>query len=67
MLRHQAGRREEARPILEQKINLIDLMDREMPRDPKSKIWSDWVYHVQCHVLRTEAEALLRGAGSSAH
>ena len=35
-------------------------MDQEMPRDPKSKIWSDWIYYVQCHVLRKEAEGLLR-------
>jgi WD40 repeat protein/tetratricopeptide (TPR) repeat protein len=62
MLRHRAGRHEEARSILEQKCNMIDYMDRAMPRDPKSKVWSEWVYHVQCHVLRREAEALLRAA-----
>jgi len=60
MLRHQAGRRDEARSVLEQKFNMIDYMDKEMPRDGTSKIWSDWIYHVQCHVLRSEAEALLR-------
>ena len=45
--------------ILEQKFKMIDYMDQEMPRDPKSKIWSDWIYHVQCHALRKEAEGLL--------
>jgi tetratricopeptide (TPR) repeat protein len=60
MLRNQAGRNEEARAILKQNSKLIDFMDQEMPRDPKSKIWSDWIYYVQCHVLRGEAEALLR-------
>ena len=58
MLRHQAGRHDEARSILEQKFKMIDYMDQEFPRDPNSKIWSDWIYHVQCHVLRSEAEAL---------
>ena len=62
MLRHQAGRHDEARSILDQKFKMIDYMDQEMPRDPKSKIWSDWIYHVQCHVLRSEAEALIRAA-----
>jgi WD40 repeat protein len=62
MLRHQAGRREEARSILEDESKAIDHMDQEMPRDPRSKIWSDWIYYVQCHVLRSEAEALLRAA-----
>ncbi len=57
MLRHQAGRHDEARSILEQKFKMIDYMDQEFPRDPNSKIWSDWIYHVQCHVLRSEAEA----------
>ena len=60
MLRHQAARLEEARSILDQKFNMMDFMDQEMPRDPESKTWSDWTYHVQCHVLRHEAEALLR-------
>ena len=60
MLRHQAARHEEARSILDQKFNMMDFMDQEMPRDPESKTWSDWTYHVQCHVLRHEAEALLR-------
>jgi tetratricopeptide (TPR) repeat protein len=63
MLRLQAGRHEQARSILEQIVKAIDFMDQEMPCDPKSKIWSDWIYHVQCHVLRSEAEALLRAAG----
>jgi WD40 repeat protein/serine/threonine protein kinase/tetratricopeptide (TPR) repeat protein len=65
MLRHQAGRRDEALSILDQKFKMIDYMDQEMPRDPSSKVWSDWIYHVQCHVLRREAEALLLAAGSS--
>ncbi|WP_165227218.1 protein kinase domain-containing protein [Aquisphaera insulae] len=60
MLHHQAGRREEARSILEDESTAIDHMDQEMPRDPKSKIWSDWIYYVQCHLLRKEAEDLLR-------
>jgi WD40 repeat protein len=65
MLRHEAGRRDEAVPILDQKFKMIDYMDQEMPRDSSSKIWSDWIYHVQCHVLRREAEAVLHAAGSS--
>jgi tetratricopeptide (TPR) repeat protein len=66
MLRHQAGRREEARSILEQNLKDLDFMDQSMQRDPKSKIWSDWIDHIQCRVLRKEAEALLRAARSSA-
>jgi tetratricopeptide (TPR) repeat protein len=62
LLRHHAGRRDEAASILDQKFKMIDYMDQEMPRDPSSKVWSDWLYHVQCHVLRTEAEAMLRAA-----
>jgi len=64
MLRHQAGRHDEARAILEQKIKLIDLMYREMPRDPGSKIWSDWVYYTQSHVLQGEAQTLLAAAAA---
>jgi WD40 repeat protein/serine/threonine protein kinase/tetratricopeptide (TPR) repeat protein len=64
MLRRQAGRRDEALSILDQKFKMIDYMDQEMPRDPSSKVWSDWIYHVQCHVLRSEAEALLRTANA---
>jgi tetratricopeptide (TPR) repeat protein len=60
MVRQKAGRHEEARSDLEQKFKMIDFLDKEYPRDPKSKIWSDWIYYVQCHVLRREAEALLR-------
>ena len=60
MLHLQAGRREEARSILEDESKAIDHMDQEMPRDQKSKIWSDWIYYVQCHALRKEAEGLLR-------
>ena len=60
MLRHRAGRHDEAPSILDQKFKMMDYMDQEMPRDPSSKIWSDWIYHVQCHVLRSESEALLR-------
>jgi tetratricopeptide (TPR) repeat protein len=63
MLRLRAGRHEEARSILEQNFKLIDFMDQQMPRDPKSKVWSDWIYYVQCHILRSEAEALVRAAG----
>jgi hypothetical protein len=66
MLRYRAGRHDEARPILEQKFKMIDYMDQEMPRDPSSKIWSDWIYHVQCHVLRSESEALLGASELSA-
>jgi hypothetical protein len=65
MLRHQADRHEEARPILEQKIKLVDLMYREMPRDADSKIWSDWVYYVQTDVLQHEAQALLGAAAET--
>jgi hypothetical protein len=59
MLRLRAGRLDEARSLLEQKFNMIDFMDREMPRDAKSEVWSDWIYYIQCHALRTEAELVL--------
>jgi hypothetical protein len=36
-----------------------------MPRDPSSKIWSDWIYHVQCHVLQSEARSMLAGAAAA--
>jgi hypothetical protein len=62
MLRHKAGRHEEARSDLEQKFKMVDYLDKDRLRDPNSKIWSDWIYYVQCHVLRSEAEALLRAA-----
>jgi eukaryotic-like serine/threonine-protein kinase len=62
MLFLRAGRLAEARPILEQKFNMIDFMDQAMPKDPNSKVWSDWIYYVLCHTLRKEAEALLRAA-----
>ncbi len=62
MLRLQAGRHDEARSILEQKFKMVDFLDQERPRDPKSKVWSDWLYYVQCHVLKSEAEALLHAA-----
>ncbi len=62
MLRLRAGRHDEARSLLDQKFKMIDYMDGEMPRDATSKVWSDWIYYVQCHALRTEAEALLRAA-----
>jgi WD40 repeat protein/tetratricopeptide (TPR) repeat protein len=62
MVRHKAGRHEEARSDLEQKFKMIDFLDKEYPHDSKSKIWSDWIYYVECHVLRREAEALLRAA-----
>jgi WD40 repeat protein/serine/threonine protein kinase/tetratricopeptide (TPR) repeat protein len=65
MLRQQAGRRDEALSILDQKFKMIDYMDQEMPRDPSSKVWSDWVYHVQCHALRAEAEAMLRAGAAN--
>jgi WD40 repeat protein/tetratricopeptide (TPR) repeat protein len=60
MLRHQAGRRDQARAILEQEFKTLDWMDRRMPREPASRIWSDWIYYVESHVVRSEAEALLR-------
>jgi hypothetical protein len=63
MLRLRAGRHKEARDILDQMFKEADFMDQAMPRDAKSKVWSDWIYYVQCHVLRSEAEALLRTAG----
>jgi len=62
MLRLRAGRHEKGRDILDQNLKFIDFMDKEYPRDPKSKIWSDWVYYVQCHALRKEAEGLLKMA-----
>ena len=46
VLRHRADRRDEAFSILDQKIKMIDYMDQEMPRDPSSKIWLDWLYYV---------------------
>ena len=58
--------RDEGRSILEQKFKMIDFMDKEFPRDPRSKIWSDWIYHVQCHVLGKEAEARLQDAARQA-
>jgi tetratricopeptide (TPR) repeat protein len=64
MLRLRAGRHEEGGDILERIIKMTDFMDQAMPRDAKSKVWSDWIYYVQCHTLRKEAEALLRAAGS---
>jgi hypothetical protein len=60
MVRHKAGRHAEARLDLEQKFKMIDFLDKDYPRDPKSKIWSDWIYYVQCHALRKEAEGLLK-------
>jgi WD40 repeat protein/Flp pilus assembly protein TadD len=63
LLRLRAGRDEEARDILGQSFKLTDYMDQAMPHDAKSKVWSDWVYYVQCHALRKEAEAMLRDAG----
>ena len=63
MLRLQAGRHEEGGDILERICKMVDYMDQAMPRDAKSKVWSDWIYYVQCHVLRREAEALMRAAG----
>src|SRR5262249_21358331 len=62
MLRVRAGRHKEGRDILDQMFKEVDFMDQAMPRDAKSKVWSDWIYYVQCHVLRSEAEALLRAA-----
>jgi hypothetical protein len=59
MVRHKAGRHEEARSNLEQKFKMIDFLDKEYPRDPKSKVWSDWLYYVECHVLRKEATSML--------
>jgi hypothetical protein len=60
LLRLRAGRHEEARSILEQISKLTDLLDQASPQDPKCKTWADWIYQVQCLVLRSEAEALLR-------
>jgi WD40 repeat protein/tetratricopeptide (TPR) repeat protein len=66
MLRLRSERGDEGRSIVEQKIKMIEFMDKEFPRDPKSKVWSDWIYYVQCHVLCKEAEALLQGAAGRA-
>jgi WD40 repeat protein/tetratricopeptide (TPR) repeat protein len=60
LLRHRSGRPTEARAMLKQKVEMIEFMDREYPRDPSSKVWSDWIYYVQCHTLQAEAEARLR-------
>jgi Flp pilus assembly protein TadD len=63
MSRVRAGRHKEGRDILDQMFKEVDFMDQAMPRDAKSKVWSDWIYQVQCHALRKEAEGLLRDAG----
>ena len=63
MLWLRAGRLEEARDILGLMFKVADYMDQAMPRDAKSKVWSDWTYYVQSHALRNEAEGLLRDAG----
>jgi tetratricopeptide (TPR) repeat protein len=60
MLRLRAGRPDEGRDLLTQTSKLMDFMDQAMPRDAKSKVWSDWLYYVQCHALPKEAEDLLR-------
>jgi WD40 repeat protein/tetratricopeptide (TPR) repeat protein len=60
LLRHRAGRPTEARALFQRKVEMIEFMDREYPRNPSSKVWSDWVYYVQCHTLQAEAEARLR-------
>ena len=63
MVRVRAGRHKEACDILDQMFKEVDFMDQAMPRDAKSKVWSDWKYYVQSHALRNEAEAMLRDAG----
>jgi hypothetical protein len=60
LLRHRAGRPTEAQALFQRKVEMIEFMDREYPRDPSSKVWSDWIYHLQCHTLQAEAEAGLR-------
>jgi hypothetical protein len=59
MVQVNAGRNESGRAILREKIEMVNLMDQFFPRDHNSQIWTDWVYHVQCHALTTEAKALL--------
>ncbi len=63
MLWLRARRHEAARDLLGHMFKVEDFMDQAMPRDAKSKVWSDWIYYVQCQVLRKEAEGLLRDAG----
>jgi tetratricopeptide (TPR) repeat protein len=63
MLWLRARRHDEARDLLGHMFKVEDFMDQAMPRDAKSKVWSDWIYCVQCQVLRKEAEGLLRDAG----
>jgi tetratricopeptide (TPR) repeat protein len=60
MLRWRAGRRDEGRDLLKQLFELVNYMDQAMPHDPGSEVWSDWIYYVQEHALRKEAEGLIR-------
>jgi Flp pilus assembly protein TadD len=61
MLRLRAGRHDEGRDLLGQIVELGKFMDPAMPHDPKSrvKVWSDWIYYVQSHALRKEAEGMI--------
>ncbi|MFO0869711.1 MAG: protein kinase [Pirellulales bacterium] len=59
LLQVKAGHEEAGRTILREKIEMVNLMDNAYPHDNGSTIWSDWIYHVQCHVLVAEAKALL--------
>ena len=63
MLWLRAGRHQEACDILGLMFKVADYMEQAMPRDAKSKVWSDWIYYVQSQALRKEAEGLLRTAG----
>jgi hypothetical protein len=64
MLWLRADRHKEARDLLDHMFKVEDFMDQSMPRDAKSKVWSDWIYCVQCQLLRKEAQRLLGDAGS---
>lgn len=59
MLQVTAGRHESGKAILREKIEMVNLMDQIFPRDNNSPVWTDWVYHVQCHTLAKEAKAML--------
>lgn len=59
LLQVKAGHTESGHTILREKMEMVNLMDADFPRDPSSKVWSNWIYHVQCHTLATEAKTML--------
>ncbi|MBL8819680.1 MAG: protein kinase [Planctomyces sp.] len=59
MYQVRIGRRESGQAILREKIEMVNLMDQIFPHDHNSKVWVDWIYHLQCHSLATEAKTML--------